>query len=116
VAPQLAPYNLGSSDFEAEHCLVLDRQERRAYVAPVKAARAFLQAQHPPEPELSPWEREEMRRDLEEALARGWQEVRVDPQEVSRQMEEQRRAFAAMLAFLDQAVPPVGRSRGHRGA
>ncbi len=46
VESHLEPYNLGSSDFDADHYLVLDRQERRVYVATVSAARQFLAAQH----------------------------------------------------------------------
>jgi len=39
----LLPLNLGSSDFEADHWLILDRQERKFYVAPIVTARRFLQ-------------------------------------------------------------------------
>ena len=35
VAPHLEPYNLGSSDCEATHCLIIDRQEHRAAIAVV---------------------------------------------------------------------------------
>lgn len=42
VAPHLRPYNLGASDTEADHWLVLDREERKLYVAPVETAYLFL--------------------------------------------------------------------------
>ncbi len=54
VDPHLQRYNFGSSDFKAEDYLLLDRQERKLYVAHgvahVHAARKFLAAQQPPRP------------------------------------------------------------------
>ena len=47
VAPHLFRYNFGSSDEAAEHWLLIDRAERKAHVAPVAEARAFLRAQWP---------------------------------------------------------------------
>src|SRR5438876_10696714 len=48
VAPTLESYNLGYSDVAAEHCLLIDREEGRASVAPLAEAQAFLRDQHPP--------------------------------------------------------------------
>jgi hypothetical protein len=49
VAPALADYPLGNSDQEAQHYLLLDRQERRVSVAPVEEAQRVLHDQWPRE-------------------------------------------------------------------
>ncbi len=43
---------MGSSDSEATHALILDRENLAIYIAPVKEAEAFLREQWPPEPPL----------------------------------------------------------------
>ena len=47
VSPDLALYELGSHVAEATSVLILDRQERRVYVAPRGEATAFLARQWP---------------------------------------------------------------------
>lgn len=48
VWPELQPYNLGSSDFEADYWLLLDREEpRRLSIATPKEARQVLREQWP---------------------------------------------------------------------
>ncbi len=64
----LLPLNLGSSDFEADHWLILDRQERKFYVAPIVTARRFLQEQWPPLPELTPEEEQTFFEALQKAV------------------------------------------------
>src|SRR6266568_8084376 len=49
VHPLLTHYNLGSSDSEAKHSLILDRQECKLYVASTKDTRTFLAQQQWPE-------------------------------------------------------------------
>jgi hypothetical protein len=49
ISPLLHDYNLGSSDSEAHHALILDREKPAMYVAPVKEAEIFLQKQWPEE-------------------------------------------------------------------
>lgn len=49
IYPHLAAYNLGSSECEAEYRLVIDRQERAAYILPSNQAGKLLSIQ---------WERE----------------------------------------------------------
>jgi len=79
VAPHLEPYNLGYSDMEAAHVLVIDRSHDLAGIIPVAAARPFLKRQHPPPPHLSPQQLDAARRAIERTLVRGWQEQRLDP-------------------------------------
>src|ERR671932_159314 len=52
VSPLLQDYDLGSSDSEARHALVLDRKKLEIFIAPVKVAQTFLTEQWPPEPPL----------------------------------------------------------------
>jgi hypothetical protein len=42
VAPALRGYDLGSSDTQATHWLVLDREARQLYIAEVRVAQQFL--------------------------------------------------------------------------
>lgn len=56
VWPTLAPFNFGSSEEPACHWLVLDRQARRLYAAPLRSAHAFLAQQATPLPVGLPWE------------------------------------------------------------
>jgi hypothetical protein len=52
VSPFLKEYDLGSSDSEAKHTLILDRDKLEIMIAPVKEARKFLEAQWPPQPTI----------------------------------------------------------------
>ena len=45
VHPQLAAYNLGSSEESAEYHLIIDLQKRQAYIAPWKKAESILASQ-----------------------------------------------------------------------
>lgn len=102
VASHLEPYNLGYSDVEAEHVLVLDRANDLPGIIPVAAARTFLKSQHPPPPELTPEQLEQARRAVAEAVAQGWREQKIDPEIVRRIMEERRQELAKMLAYLER--------------
>jgi hypothetical protein len=104
VAPLLAPFDLGSSEEDGTHMLLIDRGANRASVAPVTEARAFLEAQHPPAPDLTPEEQERFNRELER-LMEEWRNRPIGWDEINRQQREQSTRMAVMLAFLDQQVP-----------
>ncbi len=110
VAVHLQPYNLGSSDEPAEYYLVLDREGQRASVAPKALARDFLEEQHSPRPELTPYEEVELAREAEEilqSLAEGWQEVQVSPEDLRQAMARKHQAVTRMIAYLDRvSLPP----------
>jgi hypothetical protein len=110
VGPLLDRWNLGYSDADAEHCLILDRAASHASVAPLAVARAFLRSQHPPSPELTPERCEALQRRLKEITSQGWQELRGEPEEIWRRMNQQRQAMARMVSWLDQCPWPRGRS------
>jgi hypothetical protein len=105
VASHLADYDLGSSEEDAAHMLLLDREHQTATVALVSEARAFLDAQWPEQAPMTP-EQEELFR---QELARLMEEIRnrpFDPEAMEHQQREQQTRMAVMLAFLDQQVPP----------
>jgi hypothetical protein len=52
VSPLLSDYDLGSSDSEAKHVLILDQKQLTLYIAPVKEAEKFLSEQWPKEPPI----------------------------------------------------------------
>lgn len=62
VAPHLCELDLGSSEQDGRQRLVIDRQERRAFVADATSARSFLRKQFPAESEV-------------ELTAEQWQEI-----------------------------------------
>lgn len=105
VAPHPADYDLGSSEEPAAHMLLLDREQQVATVAPVSEAHAFLAGQWPePEPmtpELDELFQQELSRLMEEHRNRP-----IDWDDINRLQREQCARMAAMLAFLDQQVPP----------
>ena len=107
VAPLLADWNLGYSDVDAEYALVIDREANRASIAPLATATAFLAAQHPPEPELTPVQQAAFQRELERLLAE-WRTRPVDHAAVAHEMAEQRARVGRMMSWLDMApVPPA---------
>jgi hypothetical protein len=109
VGTLLDGVGIGLGEWPATHWLLIDREAGRASIAPADEARRFLRQQHPAEPELSPEQGEELRRQVEEAVARGWHEVRLDPEEVRRSMQEQRARIGRMVSWLEQCpVPPQG--------
>ena len=97
----LLPLNLGSSDFEADHWLVIDRQERRAYVAPVDVAASFLRQQWPelPQPSLTPDRWGDLvcrlQAELTSALAQ-----RPAPEDVEAMIQRQQKTISEMLDWL----------------
>jgi hypothetical protein len=52
ASPLLKGYDLGSSDSEAKHALILDQAQQALFVAPVREAEKFLSAQCPKEPPI----------------------------------------------------------------
>jgi hypothetical protein len=103
IHPLLDQYNLGSSESEAKHALILDRQDRKLYVAPIKDARAFLAQQWP---ELEP-----VHMTQEEYLAMVTQTLKnvkfrePDIEEIQKRIEEQYRRVETMQNWLNKFLP-----------
>jgi hypothetical protein len=101
VSPLLEAYDLGSSETEAKHCLVLDREKVELMIAPVKEARVFLAEQWPPEPPLR-MSHEEYVAKISEALKQVKQPDDIDIEEVQRRIDAQFALIEAMQRWLDK--------------
>jgi hypothetical protein len=92
--------HLGSGDAEATHWLVIDRQARSAFLAPVREARRVLHEQWPAEEPVALGEA-----DWHALLARLDEEFRSRPmptnEEIEARMVEQRRLEEEMVSWLD---------------
>jgi hypothetical protein len=104
VAPALARFDLGSSDAEPEHLLVIDGEERKAFVADLRTGRDFLRRQeHPPLPEIpTPDGADAVAEPGDLAI---WQELAIDEAEVQARLREEAARTAEMLRFLDGFLP-----------
>ncbi len=105
VAPLLRDVDLGSSEEDGTHVLLIDRTANRASVAHAAEARAFLQQQHPPEPELTPEQQAEFEKELTRLLAEHRTRP-IDHEAIAREMNEQRGRVGRMMSWLDMAPVP----------
>jgi hypothetical protein len=112
VAPLLDGVNLGYSDVEAEHALVIDREMGRASVPSVAEARQLLHDQWPPQPPMSPEQAAELQARIDELVAKGWREEPVDMVRVQQAMAEQNARVKRMISWLDQCPEPPEQGRG----
>jgi hypothetical protein len=99
VHPLLSPYHLGSSDSEAQHALILDRQERKLYAASIKEAGAFLSQQWP---KLKPTITQEEYLQLVTQALKNVQFREPDMKEIHRRIEEQFALVEALQHWLNQ--------------
>jgi hypothetical protein len=102
VKPLLAQYNLGDSDREAQHWLILDRHTRKLYVALVKDARTFLEQQWPKAEPIN------MTQEEWTALVKKVKNVRLkepDMKDIYRQFEEQQKLVEALQNWLNKFLP-----------
>ena len=101
VNPSLKEYDLGSSDSEARHALILDRNKLKIMIAPVKEARAFLEAQWPPRQTIR-MSKEEYLEMVSQALRGIKQPDDIDIEEMQRRIEEQYTQIEDMQRWLDK--------------
>jgi hypothetical protein len=101
AGPHLAPFDLGSSDSEPKHILIIDQQERTAVVADQRTGRDFLRRQpHPPLPDLDAVGMADSL--LADFLDVGkWEEVKIDQAAIEARMRAEARQVDEMLRFLD---------------
>ena len=112
VGPELSRVNMGSSDYEAESWIVIDRRHRRAYVASVLEARRFLREQWNETAAAVPAVLSQ------EEFAAVFEKLRQDFEsrpmptaaEIMAAMREQQKLEAEMVAWLD-ATPQAQRAR-----
>jgi hypothetical protein len=96
VEPYLAPYELGSSDTQALHALLLDRKARALYVGRRMEVIRFLADQAPPAPAITI---EEFQAYMLEAMAKM---TLPNRQEITRRMQEEARLCQELQAWLDR--------------
>lgn len=98
IAPHLEPYHLGSSEEEARHWLLLDRESRTLYVGEASAVEHFLLEHRPPPPVLT----EEQIQALCQRLEEQWPLIRsVDPQDVEERMRREEQLVRDLKDWLD---------------
>jgi hypothetical protein len=98
-------YNLGSSEFQATHMLIADREQGQVYVTPMWTGTQFLREQWPPPEPLTT-----IAADIViEALRQAMSEMGTpDPGEIERVMQEaQERMEALQRALYPDLVPAV---------
>lgn len=113
VAGHLQDVNLGYSDLEATHWLIVDRQRESVYVAHVSSAQSFLQEQRPPLRVIPKDKLHELETFVAVALRHAVKDGRIDPDQIERAARARQRAIEQMLAYLDNlphdsTLPPDG--------
>ena len=101
VAAHVQDVNLGYSDLEATHWLIIDREHDLAYVAHVSTAQAFLNEQHPPPRPIPQEELHELQAVVAEALQHAVKDVRIDRDQIERDARIRQQAIEGMHAYLD---------------
>jgi hypothetical protein len=103
VSPFHEGFDLGSSESEAKHVLILDRAQQQLYIAPVREAENFL---HGRWPQLSPSRilQEEKIAKIAIALGHRKQSHDVDIEEIQQRIEEQHVLIETMLRWLDKQL------------
>jgi hypothetical protein len=106
VEPHLRPFDLGSSEDEAQQWLVLDREARTLSVLPAEEAAAVLQQQWGIQPAALPlrWETLDPVPELLATLTskRGWSLVWKDGVPVVQRRREQAAQMEALCGWLNQ--------------
>jgi len=104
VHPQLAAYNLGSSEDPAEYRLVIDLDQRLAFIAPCREAERLVTSQwgNPQEKPvtISPAEMETWLADLTEQLSHF-----PSMDELLSQMTEDQKQVETLQHWLDDQIP-----------
>jgi hypothetical protein len=101
VSPLLEWYDVGSSDSEAKHCLILDWEKLELLIAPVKEAHVFLTEQWPPEPPLH-MSQEEYLDKLSETLKNVKHPDGIEIEEIQRRIDAQYALIEVMQRWLDK--------------
>jgi hypothetical protein len=101
VNPFLRDYDLGSSDSEAKHAIILDQEKQEVFISPVKEVQTFLTKQWPPEPPIELSQEEELTQ-LSELLRSVKPPDDVDIEEIQRRITEQYTLIEQMQHWLDK--------------
>jgi hypothetical protein len=102
ISPHLEHYDLGSSDSEAKHALILDQEKQALFIAPAKEAQKFLSEQWPKEPPIH-MSQEEYTAFVSKAL-KNLRPRDVSMGEIQRRIEEQYALVEALQQWLDKQL------------
>ncbi len=103
VSPYVRDYDFGSSDSEAKHALILDREKLAVLIAPVKDAQVFLTEQWPPEQPIR-MSQEEYMAMVTTALKKVKQPRDIDIEKLQRRIDEQYALIEEMQQWLDKQL------------
>ena len=101
VSPQLKGYDLGSSDSEATHALILDQEQQILFIAPAREAEKFLSEQWPKEPPIR-MSTEEYSPLVMKALKNVKPPKDVSIKEIQRRIDEQYALVEELQQWLDK--------------
>jgi hypothetical protein len=101
VSPHLREYDLGSSDSDAKHALILDREKHEVFIAPVEEAEICLSEQWPNQPAIR-MSQEEYLSLISKALKNIKQPSDTDMEEIDRRIKEQYALVEDMQRWLDR--------------
>jgi hypothetical protein len=104
VSPHLQDYDLGSSESEAKHVLILDREKHELLIALVKEGQKFLTEQWPPEQHIRMSQGEYLAK-----LSAVLKHVKkpgdiIDVEEIQRRIDEQYNLIEEMQRWLDKSL------------
>jgi hypothetical protein len=97
VAPALKVWNLGYSDEEAEHWLVMESQRGKAWIAEIADARVFLREQHPALPALRMVDIARIREEIRVAVS----QRTITAKQMREVQQRQQEHLRALLSFCD---------------
>jgi hypothetical protein len=104
VYPSLQDYDLGSSESEAKHALLLDCEELTLYIAPVKEAKDFLDHQKWPTQQPVGMTQEEYAAFVAKAVRNAKPPKDVSIMEVQRRIEQQYALVEELQQWLDRQL------------
>ena len=122
IGPHLRTYDFGSSEDEPVHYLILDREERKLFVAEVPLAGAFLQAQQtahwqrcPQAEEAGPVFVNDVA-DLMNLVKRsaGGPPIEISQEQVAAAMQRDQELYASLFEWLDKPGTRSVESAGGR--
>ena len=103
VSLQLKGYDLGSSDSEAKHALILDQEQHVLYITPAREAGIFLRKQWPEQPPVR-MSKEEYSALVMKALKNVKPPKDVSMKEIERRIAEQQALIEELQQWLDKQL------------
>lgn len=104
IAPSLAGWNIGYSDEEPDHWLVLDSGTGNAWIAGIADARAFLASQHPALPPLRMVDLARVREEIRVAIS----QRTVTGEQMREMQRRQQEHLRQLLSYCDAyKAPPL---------